>query len=129
LIEEATKCKVEGNAHFTAQRTQAAVEAYKEGLAILPAKKLPPKTKKDTPSGGDNGKGKGREEDPSDSSNDTAQDGGAIREIVDEEDEKAFVAEGQISEEEKKLSELRCTLWNNLSACQLKLVCASFKYV
>lgn len=45
-----------------------------------------------------------------------------IRELEDEEDEKAFAEQSTESEEEKQLVELRSTLWSNVAACELKLV-------
>lgn len=126
LIEQAAKCKAEGNAHFTAQRNNAAMEAYREGIAILPLRKIPPKEKKSAQDSG--GKGKQRE-DPSSSDDESIkeeqQSNTQIRELADEEDEKAFVAQGKISDEEKQVIELRGALWNNLAAAQMRLVCYS----
>ncbi|KAK9897581.1 hypothetical protein P389DRAFT_195183 [Cystobasidium minutum MCA 4210] len=122
LIEQAAKCKAEGNAHFTAQRNNAAMEAYREGIAILPLRKIPPKEKKSAQDSG--GKGKQRE-DPSSSDDESIkeeqQSNTQIRELADEEDEKAFVAQGKISDEEKQVIELRGALWNNLAAAQMRL--------
>lgn len=121
MIEQAAKCKAEGNAHFTAQRNNAALEAYKEGVAILPVRKVTPKKKPAE----DGGKGKGRETSDSDAE-DQVQDNASsnqIRELADDEDEKAFVEEGKISDEERQVIELRGALWNNLAVTQMRLVC------
>lgn len=124
LIEQAAKCKAEGNAHFTAQRNSAAVEAYKEGIAILPIRKEPLKKKRHD----ENGKGKGRADDDDDDDanqqEDKQQDNNTsqIRELKDDEDEEAFVNQGKIRDEEKQVIELRGALWNNLAATQMRLV-------
>lgn len=123
MIEQAAKCKAEGNAHFTAQRNAAAVEAYKEGIATLPARKVAVNKSTNDSSG----KGKGRQdpesdEEAQDSATEKAKNDSQLREIVDDEDEQAFIEEGKMSDEEKQVIELRGALWNNLAACQLRLV-------
>lgn len=113
--------------HFKAQNNDAAINAYKEGIAILPARKPEPPSKHST----DGGKGKGRQDSDSEGDDDDTDskvksvnenEDSQIREIVDDEDEKAFVEQGKISDEEKQVIELRSALWNNLAACQLRLV-------
>lgn len=49
-----------------------------------------------------------------------------IRELRDEDDETAFIADDTQSEEEKQLIELRSTLWGNVSACEMRLVSLAF---
>lgn len=141
LLAEAISHKVAGNAHFTAQRTNAALESYRQALAILPVRK--PEPKKDIKGKGrakgsldtgedfddDDEEGSDREADQADSKPESGGADPQIRELQDEDDEKAFIAQDTRTEEEKQLIELRSTLWGNVSACELRLVCPiqSFK--
>ena len=133
LLAEATSHKVAGNAHFTAQRTNAALESYRQALAILPVRK--PDPKKDIKGKGrakgrldreedfdDDEEGSDREADQAESKPESGGADSQIRELQDEDDEKAFIAQDTRTEEEKQLIELRSTLWGNVSACELRLV-------
>ena len=93
----------------------------------MPVRKVNPTKKNKAAQDGAGGKGKGREapntSDDEDGDNGTErQSDTQIQELEDEEDEKAFVAEGKISDEEKQVIELRGALWNNLAATQMRLV-------
>lgn len=147
--------KAQGNAHFAAERSSAALDCYKEALAHLPPYAPPsPPPVAPSPSKGRQSKGKGRadleegtssggrqsESDDDDESQDSQDEDGPpyvppdqaarppqrtkekIRELQDEQDERAFVEQGQRSEEEKEVSELRAALWNNVSACHMRMV-------
>jgi hypothetical protein len=132
LIAEASSLKSSGNAHFAAGRSHAALEDYREGLAVLPEYQPPSKPKKDA-----KGKGKARldlgedlfndeeDEEPTKKANNPVKSKERIRELQDEEDEKEFVQDNANakSEEQIEMEQLRSALWCNIAACQLKLVC------
>ncbi|KZT05924.1 TPR-like protein [Laetiporus sulphureus 93-53] len=114
-LKDADELKQEGNEHFRAKRWGEALAVYRAGLGRLPKRKQA--KRKAVPV---DGKGKGRETEPSDSGDDGSADGaedteGSVQPETEEEEKRP------LSELEQECAKARSVMNANIGACHVKL--------